>query len=110
MNAVRSRRPLFPRWSGAECKLCGLPVEIVTLDVLPGKVERVEIERKAIWQPSEHPGVPRIAVRVIGLGLHGYRVTKNSLLTAGYTPTIPHLAVCEQAPPPPHEQLGFPGL
>lgn len=109
MNAVRSRRPLFPKWSGAECQYCGLPVEIVTLDVdTRAKVERVEIERKASWQPVE--GVQRIAVRVIGLTLHGYRIGAGRSLLGGYTPVLPHSWVCTEAPPPPHEQHGLPGL
>lgn len=110
MNAVRSRRPLFPKWSGAECKYCGLPVEIVTLDIepLPREAGRVEVERKAAWQPVE--GVDRVAVRVIGLTLHGYRITGTRRLINGYTPVLPHSWVCTEAPPPPHEQHGLPGL
>jgi hypothetical protein len=93
----RQYRPLIVAWSGAECALCADPVTYVVLDATG---ERVAIDRR-----PHTAGM--IAARIIGPQMHGYRLGKGRPLVAGYTAFREHTTVCEQAPPPPHEQPGL---
>lgn len=100
---VGRRRPDIIRWSGAECRECADPVEIVVLDADPllDPGTRIAINRTVITTKPQ-PGM--VAARVLVGTMHGYVITKLRPLAAGYSAFRRHLDVCENAPPPPHEQ------
>lgn len=100
---VGKRRPDLIKWSGAECRDCADPVEIVQLsaDPLLDDGTRVAINRTVVTTKPE-PGM--IAARSFGDRMVGYRITKLRPLVAGYVAFRAHADVCPEAPPPPFEQ------
>lgn len=105
----QSRRPELCPWYGAECPHCAGPVTLVVLDVLKAAGdERDPLKantRVAINRKVSNDGT--IAARVIGSQMHGYRLGPGRPLVAGYRAFKEHLAVCPEAPPPPHEQASL---
>jgi hypothetical protein len=100
---VSKRRPDIIKWSGAECRDCAAPVEVVklTADPLKDPGTRIGIER-AVINARPQPGM--IAARVMVGEMIGYRITKLRPLLAGYCAFREHVTVCPEAPPPPFEQ------
>lgn len=98
-----SRRVEIIKWSGAECRDCAGPVELVRLDADPLKDPgtQIPIERRVINTKGQ-PG--DVAARVIAGQMHGYVLTTLRALQPGYSLFHTHASVCPEAPPPPHEQ------